>query len=687
MKIFIRQFKLTAVALCCLSACASAAAAEPSTKALEEVTITASPLDAGILVPAQRLSGAALFQRQGSTLGETLDNLPGVSNSSFGPNVGRPVIRGLDGDRIQILQNGGANLDVSGLSFDHALPIDPLITERIDVLRGPATLLYGGSAIGGVVNVMDNRIARERVFDQQGGVAGKVELRVGGAAQERSSAAMVEAGNDRYALHVDAFERNSRDMRVPRNMNCSGTNLLCNSAARAQGGGAGATLYIDQGFLGLSSSEHRSRYGTVAEENVQIGMVRRHHVMAGEYRPSWAAVSRIKFQWGRTQYSHTEYEGANAGVRFDTHGNDMRLEAHQSPRTVADNLLLDGVVGLQRDTRQLTVDEGGSVYFLPPSRSQSQALFTYQSLKTSWGQLSAGARSESVVVKTQPTASVASEKRFQPFSASIGVMRHARSSETKNGWQLSANVSQSERAPKDYELFADGPHIASGTYELGDPNSALEKATQWDVGGEWQRGAHRFSLTGFVSDFANFLSLQSAGGQTNGLPNYRYQGVKARFVGFESQAKLRLIGGADALLSSDARFGATDLALRYDQVRADDLTHQTPMPRIAPTRLGADVLWARHAWGARLGAVHASAQNRVPDGNLITPSYTLWQAAVNYHHHEGRTHWMWFAKLDNLTNQVAYSASSILRQTMPAEGKEPPPLAGRSLKVGVQASF
>jgi iron complex outermembrane receptor protein len=190
-----------------------------------------------------------------------------------------------------------------------------------------------------------------------------------------------------------------------------------------------------------------------------------------------------------------------------------------------------------------------------------------------------------------------------------------------------------------------------------------------------------------VSDFANFLSLQSAGGQTNGLPNYRYQGVKARFVGFESQAKLRLVGGADALLSSNASLGATDLELRYDQVRADDLTHQTPMPRIAPTRLGADVLWARHAWGARLGAVHAAAQNRVPDGNLTTPSYTLWHAAVNYHHHEGHTHWMWFAKLDNLTNQVAYAASSILRQTMPAEGKEPPPLAGRSLKVGVQASF
>ena len=141
---------------------------------LDEVTITARNLEGGgVLVPAQQLSGSALTQRLGSTLGETLDNLPGIANSSFGPNAGRPIIRGMEGDRIRILQNSGANMDVSGLSNDHAVPIDPLTTERIEVLRGPATLLYGGSAIGGVVNVIDNRIARDRTFDAKGGVMGK----------------------------------------------------------------------------------------------------------------------------------------------------------------------------------------------------------------------------------------------------------------------------------------------------------------------------------------------------------------------------------------------------------------------------------------------------------------------------------------------------------------------------------
>ena len=216
-------------------------------QALAEVTITARPEAAGTLSAAvQQLSGAALTQRQGSTLGDTLDNLPGVANSAFGPNVGRPVIRGLDGDRIQILQNGGANMDVSGLSFDHAVPIDPLTTERIEILRGPATLLYGSSGLGGVVNVMDNRIARERAFDAQGGVMGKAEMRAGGAANERSAGSMVEGGNDRFAWHVDAFERNTDNLYVPRSMDCTVGGVtqrqtrVCNSASETKGSGVEA---------------------------------------------------------------------------------------------------------------------------------------------------------------------------------------------------------------------------------------------------------------------------------------------------------------------------------------------------------------------------------------------------------------------------------------------------------------
>ena len=665
------------------------ASADALTTQLQEVTITAQPLNnASVSVPAQQLSGSALAQRLGSTLGETLDNLPGIANSSFGPNVGRPVIRGLDGDRIRILQNSGANMDVSGLSFDHAVALDPLTTERIEVLRGPATLLYGGSAIGGVVNVIDNRIARERTFDAQGGVLGKAELRAGGAAQERSSGALVEAGNDKFVLHVDAMDRSTRNLSVPKRMDCTVNGVtttqrrVCNSASDAQGSAIGGTLLFDRGYLGLSASEYRSTYGTVAESDVTIGMLRRHQVMEGQWRDAAGLLQALKFQWGHTRYSHTEYPGSDTGTRFDNGGHALRLEATPYAQRWANGLQLQGVVGVQREGNQLAVQ--GDEAFVPPSRTVSNAVFTHQVLSADWGQLSAGARAESVTVRNQTTGV---DKRFSPFSVALGGMRNLRQGEAQNGWQLSSHLSWSQRAPKDYELFANGPHAATGTFEVGNANSAIERATQVDLGGEWKNGPHKASVTGFVSEFANYLSLQATGAldPAHSLPVYAFEGVRARLVGLESSATLRMVGGSQALWSADASRGAMDLALRADFVRADDVTHNRPLPRIAPMRVGADWVWAHQAWGARFGFTHAGAQHRVPQpGDVTTAGYTVWNAGVNYQTRSAGTRWMLFAKLDNLTNQLAYSSTSVLTQTM---GSNAPPLAGRSVKLGLQANF
>lgn len=665
---------------------------------LDEVTITARNLDGGeVLVPAQQLSGAALTQRQGSTLGETLDNLPGIANSSFGPNVGRPIIRGMEGDRIRILQNSGANMDVSGLSNDHAVPIDPLTTERIEVLRGPATLLYGGSAIGGVVNVIDNRIARERTFDAKGGVMGKAEVRAGGAADERSTGAMVEAGNEKFVLHVDAFDRSTRNLRVPKDMNC-GEGLaatpngrrVCNSASDSKGGAVGGTLLFDRGYLGLSTSEYRSTYGTVAEPNVTIGMLRRHHVMEGLVRDV-GAFENVKFQLGNTNYWHTELADGNPESTFKNKGHDFRLEGRQRAMRLSNGMQLDGTVGVQheRNNLQAKADDGIANTLLPPTRSRSTGVFTYQALKTSWGQLSAGARSEAVEVVSleDHQGNSAQTKKFKPLNFAVGAMRNLREGEAQNGWQLTTNLSASQRAPKDYELFAHGEHAATGTYEIGQSSLKLEKGTQLDVGGEWKQGLHKFGITGFASQFSNYISLQSMGTDRNepGVPDYRFEGVRARFYGIESTAKLRMVGGQSALLSPNAAHGAMDLELRADVVRAKDLTHNSYLPRIAPMRVGADAVWSRNAWGARFGFMHAAAQNRVPDGGITTAGHTLWNAGVNYHAHTyGPTHWLLFAKLDNITNKLAYSSTSVLTQTM---GTNAPPLAGRSLKVGAQVSF
>ena len=671
---------------------------DPYTTRLDDVTITARSLEnTGLLVPAQQLSGAALTQRLGSTLGETLDNLPGIANSSFGPNVGRPTIRGMDGDRIRILQNSGANMDVSGLSFDHAVPIDPLTTERIEILRGPATLLYGGSAIGGVVNVIDNRIARERAFDAKGGVMGKAEVRAGGAANERSTGAMVETGTDKFAIHVDAFDRRTQNLKVPKNMSCIESSVnsvkVCNSASNTKGGAVGGTLLFDRGYLGLSTSEYKSTYGTVAEEYVTIGMVRRHHAIEGKLRDVGDWFQDVKFQGGYTNYTHTEYESNAAGTVFNNSGMDSRIEARQRSVSLGNGLQLEGMLGFQRENNNLGAS--GAEKFIPPSRTQSTALFTYQALKTSWGQWSAGARSERVSVQSlESIESISAQtKTFNPTSFAIGVLRNLRSGEKQDGWQLTSNISSSQRAPKDYELFAYGVHAATSAYEIGSPNIALEKATQLDAGGEWKNGVHKFGLTAFTSNFSNYISLQASGSNhvdgADTYPIYNFQGVRARFMGLESHAKLRMVGGQQALLSNDAQHGAVDLELRGDMVRADDLTNGRPMPRIAPMRLGADALWSKNAWGARFGFMHAGAQNRMPYitgvTTVPTAAYTMWNAGLNYRAHSGQTNWMFFAKLDNLTNKLAYSSTSSLTQTM--SSSLAPPLAGRSLKLGLQASF
>ncbi len=684
------------------NACAQAAHTDEVHR-LDEVTITARNLEGGgLLVPAQQLSGAALTQRQGSTLGETLDNLPGIANSSFGPNVGRPIIRGMEGDRIRILQNSGANMDVSGLSNDHAVPIDPLTTERIEVLRGPATLLYGGSAIGGVVNVIDNRIARERTFDAKGGVMGKAEVRAGGAADERSTGALVEAGNEKFVLHVDAFDRSTKNLRVPKDMTCgeggpSNGRRVCNSASDSKGGAVGGTLLFDRGYLGVSTSEYRSTYGTVAEPEVRIGLLRRHHVMEGLVRDV-GVFQDLKLQLGNTNYTHTEYEGADAGTRFDNKGHDLRLEGRQRALRLSNGMQLEGVVGLQRERNNLSAT--GTERFLPTSRTQSTGVFTYQALKTSWGQLSAGARAETVEVASfedigPNNENTAQSKKFKPLSFALGAMRNLRVGEAQNGWQLTTNLSASQRAPKDYELFAHGEHVATAAYEIGQPSNGLEKGTQLDVGGEWKQGPHKFGITGFASQFSNYLALRPTGEGWDGtsfvtpvgtnMPAYRFEGVRASFYGIESTAKLRMVGGQSALLSPNAAHGAMDLELRADVVRAKDLTHNSYLPRIAPMRVGADAVWSRNAWGARFGFMHAASQNRVPEGGVTTAGHTLWNAGINYHAHTyGPTHWLLFAKLDNITNKLAYSSTSVLTQTL---GTNAPPIAGRSLKVGAQVSF
>ncbi len=511
---------------------------------------------------------------------------------------------------------------------------------------------------------------------------------------------MLEGGNDRYAVHVDVFDRQTSDVNVTVNLLCSkaggaySANRICNSASQVKGGAVGGSVFFDQGYLGASISAYSSNYGTVAEPDVAIQMKSSRFALEGEYRLSGNLIQSIKGQYSNTDYVHTELTGAAAGTVFKKKGSDVSLEAHH---TKFGNL--DGVVGFQAENTHFSAD--GDEAFAPHRKTRQKALFGYEEYATSWGKLSLGGRLEAVKVASFGNPNPALAKfvpgscDFTPSSYALGALWSVAPQ-----WQLTSNLAYTERAPRDYELFANGPHLATNAYEVGDRGLEKERGTQLDIGAAWKSGPDTLAVTTYLSQFKNYIGLsQSAGvtrnkadgevnpqddplnpgfSQTTGqalepLNEFRYQQVRARFTGLEASGSVRLVDGASPL----------DLALRGDLVRATNVSSGQPLPRIAPVRVGATLKYASGPFGASLGFDRSAAQSRVPVGDQATAAYTLWNAAASYRVKAGPTSLLWYARLDNLTNRLAYSATSVLTTTVFPNA----PLPGRSLKVGLQASF
>ena len=660
----------------------SALAQMPASGVPAEIVITGNPLGRDTTtVPVSAMGRIDLLERGQSTLGETLNGLPGVSSTYFGPNASRPIIRGLDGDRIRILNNSASSLDASALSYDHAVPLDVLSTERIEVLRGPAALLYGGSAVGGVVNVIDNRIPREALS----GVLGKAQLQAGTGNDERSAAGLVEAGNEYFALHLDGFDRRTGDVRVPVTLACDKTGetryagRICNAASQSRGGAIGASTFWDHGYLGASVNSYQNHYGTVAEDQVTIGMRTTRYALEGQVRHLPGVWDSIKARLSHTDYQHTEFDRGAPGTLLANKGQDLRIEARHRPWGG-----WQGVLGMQAESSRFSAV--GDEAFAPFSRTRSQALFVHEELPTAWGQFTAGARGESVRVASLGNPDLPrfdtgiGARKFSPFSLATGAVF-----KLSPAWALTGNAAMTQRAPKDQELFANGPHLATHAYEEGRADLQLEKSRSLDMGLGWKSGPHHMNVTAFINQFAHYIGLMNTGeyrdeagnpaapGDPGALPLQRYEGVRARFQGLEASGRQRLWQGIATL----------DLDWRADAVWATNQSTGEALPRIAPMRGGSTLVYGQGPWRARLGADWHASQKRVPEGSVATGAYTLVNASVSYRQKLDHTVLNWFARLDNLTDQLAYSASSILTST--AFGKSP--LPGRSLKLGVQASF
>jgi iron complex outermembrane recepter protein len=444
----------------------------------QTVVVTGNPLraqrpDAATSV----LQGDALMLKRSETLAETLAATPSVAMSWFGPSANRPVIRGLDGDRVRMLSNSGASLDASSVSQDHAVPIDPLAMERIEVLRGPAALMYGGSAVGGVVNTIDNRIPSARVNV----LSGTAELRLGGASRERGGAAVVEGGQGMLAWHADVFGRRTSDLQVPAFDRPTGSAItptqrvtrLPNTAGQASGGAAGASLVGSDGHAGLSVDTYRNRYGSVADEGITLDMKRTRAAFDAESRNPVPGVAAVRLQAAATRYRHQELEADGAvGTTFTNRGSDARLEVTHQPWAlgVAD-AKLQGVVGVQAESN--TFSAVGEEAFLPSTRTQQAAVFALEKLTIGRQlEISAGLRLERVRVQCDATVpdtpsclDGVAARRFAPRSAALGAQFLL-----SEGITLSASLASTQRAPTSTELFANGLHVATAAFESGNPN-------------------------------------------------------------------------------------------------------------------------------------------------------------------------------------------------------------------------
>ncbi len=652
------------------------------------VIITGNPLGSGLfeqVAPTSTLESPELQQRAQGTLGETLSHTPGVHSTYFGPGASRPIIRGMDGDRIRILQNSVGTLDASALSVDHAVPVEPLSVERIEVVRGAAALFYGGSAMGGVVNVLTNRIPEKALM----GPHGRVDTRLGGAERERGAGALMETGNGRFALHAEGFWRNTSDLKIPgfaRSARQRATDaatvdqpsgVVPNTSAQANGGALGGSLTWDRGYAGLSYTNHSTNYGSPAERNVRIDMHSDRYDAAAEWRDISSFITSVKVKGGYTDYVHREINGGIVATNFFNKGHELRIEA-----THATLGPFTGAFGMQVGKNRFSAL--GNEAFIPATLTDVNAFYLFEEMKIGAGKLNFGGRIERTRVSASANPGLLDastglsrfptehDKRFNAGSVSAGAYYPV------GPLGLSVNLSHTERAPTYSELFAYGPHAATGTYELGNAAFNLEKSDGIDAGAKWRSGPHSASVSVYRTKFANYITGFVTGqnrdedGTINAAGEFRelqFRQATARFSGFEAEARFRLL----------ERPGTLYLELKADAVSATNLATGEPLPRIPAGRAGVALNYAANNWSVKVETTRTAAQSRVPAGDTATNAYSLWNAYGSYRFSAGPTRMQAWLRMTNLTNREARLATSILRETVP--------LGGRAITAGVRLEF
>lgn len=647
---------------------------------LPTIVVTASPLDLSsddLTTPVTVLEGDELTLKRQGTLGELLSAEPGVHADTFGGGASRPVIRGQTAPRVKVLSDGSEVLDASGVSPDHVVAVDTLLARGVEILRGPSALLYGGGAIGGVVNVLDNKIPTEI---PENGLSGSAEVQGSTAAKERTGAVGLTVGEGNIAVHVEGAKRRADDYRVAG----WSSSKVPNSHADSTTGSVGLSFIGSRGYVGAAYSYREDDYGLPGHSHeyedchphgstLHCGAHDHDHGhdehehsahaptaylrsdrldLRGELDDPFTGFSSLQFRGGYTDYQHDEREDDLPGTTFTNRGYDGRLELRHDPLGG-----WDGVIGAQA-ARYDFASFGGAENFIPKTRTQSTGLFLLESYQWDDWRFELGARHE--------WQSVTPESGPQPsYNGNATSLSAGTTWDFMPGYTASLSLSHSQRMPNAQELYARGLHFATLTYERGNANLDKETAQAVDFGLRKTTGDYQFAINLFHSRIDDYIYGDTLD-QHEDFRLIEYSQGDATFTGLEAEASYQFSPTVSATL-----FG--------DHVRGK-LRHGTgDLPRIPSARIGARTDLTRGRWDSFLEYTQVLRQSRIASYEETTPSHGLLAAGISYKATLSDKDYLLYLKGSNLLNKLAYNHSSFISRAAPIQG--------RSIMAGMRVEF
>lgn len=666
------QKTATVAAIACLAA-QVAAAAEP-----EEITVSASPLGT-TLQPARVLQGDELMIRRAPTIGETLEAELGVSGSYFGPAASRPIIRGQGGPRVQVLTGGISTLDVADVSADHAVSIEPVLAERIEIIRGPSTLLFGSQAAGGIVNVEDGRIPQTRPDDAFDAL---FEVRGDTATGEQALVGRADIDLGPLVLHLDGVTRETDDIDIPGFATADPTarpddessGTLRNSASETDSYTAGLSWVFDQGFAGVAVNRLENRYGLPGPKEEEgdddepelfpgpfLDLEQTRIDLRGERRFDDRLIEKVRWSAGINNYEHTEIEpSGEPATLFENDAWQGRIELVH--RAVAG---LNGAVGLQLDDRDFSAF--GEEAFVAPVDTQSWGLFAIEQMPLDWGTLEFGLRAD--VLKHEPAELRGYDDTAVSAAAGLTVP-------FAEEFEFYGNLARTERHPAAEELYSDGAHLATRLFEIGllsdDPAAAgradKEISLNIDAGMRRISGPLQFEAGFFLNSTDDYIFLDLTGDIEDDLPVAVYRQADAEFWGIEAEVQLSL--AEDSLLAPRLRL--------FGDFTEAELDNGEDLPRIPPLRVGIGAgVGPLDVWGLDLDVIYYADQDDI--SSFQTDSYTMVNIGGWYRLPVGEANVELFARATNLLDEDARRSTSFLAGFAP--------LPGASLTAGARVQF